>query len=134
MPKPILIKGSAWEDTAATIRAQVADNLDELITTSNVSSITYSVYDAATPRALISGYDGVSITVADAVYDTLQTSVEDAGWDYATSTQGYNFRFVVPGSAFADPDEYRRVIFVFTPTSGESFKMVVDINAQGLLT
>jgi len=91
----------------------------------DVSSIAYSVYDLDDETtATVTG----TLTVSSVVYDTLQT---DARWD--TDTTGYNFRWDVPASVFADGDKIYRIEIAFTPASGEVYHVVYEGTSVSIL-
>ena len=72
MPKPFVIQAEAFQNGAGLIRARMADWDGEDITQDVIASGTYSLIDTASGE-VIDGHDGVTITIADAVFNTLQT-------------------------------------------------------------
>ena len=64
---------------------------------------------------------GDSLTVSAVVFDTLQTTDDDARW--TADAVGYNFLDTVPASDFADGTTQVQVEYVFAPASGEVFKI-----------
>lgn len=129
--KPTIAQGYVWEDTAAIFLARVVNADGDLLTTSNISSMVYTVYDAG---VAVAGHNGASLTVADVIFDTVVTSGSDVHWPYPDSARGYNFKAIIAGTAWADADETRRIVFTATPTSGNDLRWVYQVTAQGLLT
>lgn len=108
----------ANEDGATVFLARIY-GADGTFTQSLFGTITRYVKDTRTGIVV-----SASITVATAVYDTLQTN--SITWPYST---GYNFRDVLPASALADGRRYL-VQYKFAPTGGEAFwTKPVGVNA-----
>jgi hypothetical protein len=115
------------EDTYATVQEdgtrafyKIMTGWDGVaLTNATVTSITYSVtrlaerstdIDDGTP---VTGHQDVAVTVADVLFDTLQTDAACAS---------YNFRHIVPISAylaFATAGRSYMVVYTITPTVGE---------------
>ena len=119
---PTEIRGSVFERSTATLLARVVGNDDSRVQQADISSAVYSVYlideDDEDTLTVIEGHDGVALTVADLIYDTLQ---EDDLWGDKDET-GYNFRHTVDISAnqaFEFVGRAYRVEFTLTPTSGQ---------------
>jgi len=124
MAAPLLITGSAYEDSGVTIMARITGLDGAVITQGSISTITCAVFDptgasVATP----------TVVVADSVFDALQT---DARW--TVDSTGYNFRYDVAASVMATGDKTYRFEFKFTPSSGEVFFVVAQIHAYDVLT
>ena len=115
------IHGTAFKNGTATLLARVVGAEGQPIVQADVSSAKYSVYllddqDADT-RTAVTGHDGVSLTVADVIFNSLQT---DALW--TVDATGYNFRHVLDVSAnqaFAMAGRRYLVEFELTPLSGQ---------------
>jgi len=88
-------------------RAELADGTD--ILQSHFDGTGGSIACAVRNAAGTSVYANATLTVASVVYNTLQT---DALW--TEDSDGYNFAFSVPASAFSTVG-YRHVLFTFTP-------------------
>jgi hypothetical protein len=110
---------SGWEDTPVVLMARVTGEDSELITQASIDSITIDVYriDGSVSEAVGSQ---ASLTVADTVFDTLQT--DDRWTEDAT---GYNFRYTVPVARFATPGRHR-IEFWFTGEDGSVFPLVFE--------
>lgn len=116
---------AVWEDSSLCVMARIKGNLGGNLTQAYLSAITCRVYSAT--GTLVSS---PTVTVASAVYDTLQTTDDDPRWE--EDDDGYNFLHVIPASAFATPQIYR-VEYKFTPNSGDPFYLVCKIHALNLL-
>jgi len=100
------------EDCGAAVMARLLGWDGSLVTQATVSSIAYQVFDL--DAALLQTAAG-ALVVADTVYDTEQTG---GGWPYS---DGFNFRAVLPASAFPTGGHQYQVEVVFTPVAGEVF-------------
>ena len=126
MANPSPVQAVTLRNSSPVLLARVEDSEGNDITQDAVSTITYSVYllDKDWPqdrdnRTAITGHSTVAVTVADAVFDTLQT--DDGRWD--VDTTGYNFRHQIDVSAnacFAVAGRHYLVEFTITPTSGQA--------------
>ena len=114
----------AWEDSGLQCMARVENWDGDLLLQADLGTITYKVFDVATK--VETGSD--SLTVANVIFDTAQTN---SGWPY---DDGFNFKFLLPASAFPNGNRKYRVEFIVTPTSAEPFPIVFDAFAQNLLT
>ena len=77
-----------------------------------LSSITWKAWDERNTAAV---YASGTLTVADVVYDTLQT---DGRWN--ADATGYNFRHDITQATFTDPGRYL-IEYTVTMTGGNSF-------------
>jgi hypothetical protein len=128
------ITGTVWERGGAVVMARVqgtrtsgvADNMDQ----SDIDGVTYWVYEKYT-SGYIATSDNASqaLTVADVVYNTLQT---DNRW--TVDSTGYNFRHTLTSTAFPTGGRAYRAQYLFNPNkSGEpAFWVVFDITAKSL--
>ena len=104
------------EDTC-TFLARIEDHAGTTLTQAATSAIAYTVFlvddDDPDGDVAVSGHDEVAVTVADSIFDTLQT---DDRW--SVDTTGYNFRHTIDisgGAAFAIRGRKYRVVFTLTP-------------------
>ncbi len=125
------IYGKAFKNGSATLLARVVGSDGVAITRSDVASARYSVYllddHDADARQVLAGHDGVSLAVADVVFDSLQT---DALW--TVDSTGYNFRHVVDVSAnqaFSAAGRRFLVEFTLTPSAGQVILVRFRIDA-----
>jgi hypothetical protein len=103
----------------ATFMARVLGESGVAIQQSDVAGIAYSVYllDENDPNAesVVTGHSAVSVSVASAVFDSLQGA--DPRWD-----AGYNFLHtlsIAANQAFSLRGRRYLVRFTFTPASGQ---------------
>ena len=125
MPAATIWKGSMFEDSGASPMARIVGNDGVNIVQADVTSIYRIIYNAATGVVVQASTE---ITVANAVFDTLQT---DARWSYDDT--GYNFRDDAPAAQFASGSVVYRIEYKFTPASGEVWHVVFQPSAVELL-
>ncbi len=124
MSAQTIIRGTIYEDFAATLLARVTGNAGTNITQASLTSITYAVYDRSVNP--VTAVNTGTLTIASVVYDTLQTT--DDRWD--VDTTGYNFAYTFPGTLFPSGNREYRVEVKFTPTSGEAFPLWADLRTM----
>lgn len=112
-------KATVFEDGVAICMARVVGADGSNITQASVDTIKLYVHDADDAEVI----GETAVTVASAVFDTLQT---DARWTY--DDQGYNFRYTVPATAFPTAGTHY-VEFKITDTSGNVFWLAFDCTA-----
>lgn len=100
------------EDTDAFLMARVTGSDGTALQQADISTITYSTFDLNDPSTAVA--DGVSLTVASVVFDTLQTS--DARW--TADTTGYNLGWTAPASLFPTGNRMVRIQAKITETGG----------------
>ena len=115
-----------FEDSGAVLMRHIVGNDRVAIQQADITSATRNVYDRQT---LVLG--PTTLTVADVVFDTIQT---DARWTNTEEATGYNFRDDVPATAFPTGDRVYRVEWSFVPASGENFKALYDVHTKCLVT
>lgn len=115
-----------WEDASLTVMARIQGNAGTNITQASLSSITCKVFDLDNANVVVAT---PAVTISSAVFDSLQTT--DPRW--TKDTTGYNFRFTVTASSFPTGSRRYQIEFVFTPTSGDVFPLVVKHTTQELL-
>ena len=115
------IFGTVFKNASATLLGRIVDGDGNAIQQADLSSITYSVYllDDSDPDAatVVAGHDGASLTIADVIFDTLQTG---GIWD--VDATGYNFKHILDVStnqAFAEAARNYQIRYELTPTSGQ---------------
>lgn len=121
MPTPTITTATVWEDGGASLMARVVGNDAANITQASISSITCNVYDA---QELGEPILTPTVVVSTSVFESLQT---DARW--TVDSTGYNFRHDLPATAFPDGGKCYRVVYKFTPVSGEAFYKVFDLHS-----
>ncbi len=119
--------GTVFEDGSASFMARVVGVDGGNIVQSDITSITFKVYDSGGTEAATG-----TLTVATVVFNVLQT---DARWNPAIDTTGYNFRDDRIAGTFAAGGRYK-VEYKFTPGSGADyvFWVVFKVAAQAVLT
>lgn len=121
-----VVKLFAWENGALAVMARVLNISGVAITQASFGTITCDVYDL-TDR---SQTGDLTVTVSSAVYDTLQTG--DPRW--TLDTTGYNFLYMIAGTAFPEGDRTYQVEFTFNPSSGSPFYLVGRVQVGGLFS
>ena len=121
MPHASDIHGTAFKNGSALLMARIVDSDGQHVQQSGIESIEYSILelDPCQPDNLsvVSGHDGVSLDVADVIYDTLQT-----GGLWTVDQMGYNFRHEIDVStteAFPKAGAQYQVRYELVPTTGQ---------------
>ena len=125
MPTPTPILGVAIEDGGATLLARIVGNNAANITIASISTITYQVFTKGATTDIAANSP---LTVASAIFDTLQT---DAVW--TVDSIGYNFKHAAVPLEFPTGNEVSVFEFKFTPVSGEVFYVLYEIDVLGLI-
>lgn len=87
-------------------------------TQASFSAVYYTVYREVRGRmSIVSGYDGVALTISSQVYNTLQ------GWEL--DTRGYNFQHIVPLAAL-DATSKHVVVYRFVLSASPSPEVTVE--------
>lgn len=106
-----------WEDSGAAVRATVRDiNTGSYITQAAISNVDLAVFDLSADDPTVEIYSE-ALTVSSVVYDTLQT---DGVWTYSI---GYNFKHIISSTAFPTGSHVYVLEYVFTPASGQPFRI-----------
>ncbi len=113
--------GTAMKNGSATLLARIVGADGANIVRADIDSIAYSIHllddQDADSRTAVTGHTDVSLTVANVVFDSLQT---DSLW--TADSLGYNFLHVLDVSAndaFAIAGRRYLVEYRFTPTVGQ---------------
>ncbi len=130
MPQAQDILGTAFRDGSVTLLARVVGQSGQPIVQADIASAQYSVYvlddQDANGRTAVAGHTDVALSVADLVFNTLQT---DALW--TVDSVGYNLRHVLDVSdepAFATAGRRFLVELRLSPTSGQVILVRFRIN------
>ena len=98
MPNATEVYSTVFKNGSATMLARVVGADAQPIVRADIASATYSVFlldgDDPDSRAAVTGQADVSLTVANVIFDTLQT---DDLW--TVDQTGYNFRHVMDVAA-----------------------------------
>ena len=114
------------ERSAFSVYLRVQVN-GEPVTQADLSSITWKVFPEAGGDAVATG----TLTVATAVYDTLQT-----GDEWTEDDTGYNVRHDVLATSITNPGRYV-IEYKITPTSGSTgafYTQRITVNAEEVFT
>lgn len=131
MAAPLVRQIKIREGDAIKLMARVVGPRNTALTRSQVSAISWALYDARSNTSR-TATDSGSLTVADVFFDTLQTTSDDAAWE--EDATGYNFAYQFPADTFALPGRFRLEIRG-TPSTGEKFWIGVwDISVVETLT
>jgi hypothetical protein len=130
MAEAIDIHGSAFKNGSVTLLARIVGGMGANLTRAELSTIRYTVYllddQDADNRTPIDGHINAALSVANVLFDTLQT---DTLW--TIDTTGYNFRHVLDVSthaAFAIAGRRYLVEYTLTPTSGQPILVRYRLN------
>lgn len=115
------LHGTAMKNGSVTLLARIVGAGGANIIRADIGSIQYSVYllddQDADDRTPVTGHTDVSLTVADVVFNSLQTDVL-----WTADSIGYNFRHVLDVSsdaAFAIAGRRYLVEYRLTPAVGQ---------------
>lgn len=103
----------AVEDSAVTVRARLVDGDGNLFEAADIDTIEYSVYKVVAGVATI---DSEEIDPAD-VFVTPATSADDS--EVWNGKRAYNFKHVVPGTAFPLGGLEYQIEYTITPVGAE---------------
>ena len=112
-------KATIYENTGLTCMARITGEDASYVEQSDISSIGLKIFADDSTSASIDA----SLTVADVVFDTLQT---DSRW--TTDSTGYNFKYEIASAGFPDGDVTYRCEFKFIPTSGNTWYVVFSVD------
>lgn len=121
-----IFRSKGIEDTAATFMNRIYASDGAAAQQADVTSIAYSVFDLYDASTVASA---VSLTVADVVFDTLQT-----GGPWTLDSTGYNFKATLAGSRFPTGGRTYRVEFKFTMADTTITHVVWDHYAEAIET
>jgi len=127
MADAIDIRGGVFKNGSATLVARIVGADGSVIQQADVSAIAYTIYrvdpNDADGDTAIDGHEGVAVTVADVIFDTLQTG--DL-WD--VDDTGYNFKHVIDvgtNAAFAVAGATYRVVYTLTSADADDLRNLV---------
>jgi len=113
--------GNVFKEGSASLLARAVDWSGVVLEQADISSAEYTIYllddQAPDTRTAVTGHTAVALTVADILYNTLQT-----GADWTVDSVGYNFRLdldVSADEAFSVAGRRYVVEVKLTPTSGQ---------------
>lgn len=113
--------GSVYQGCAAEVWAHIKRRNTSFvlvdIVQADLTSITYKV-----TRDGVVVVAQTTVVIATSVYDTLQT-----GSAWRGDSAGLNFAHTVPGTAFPDGGATYDIEYLFTPTAGGVFPVLVRV-------
>jgi hypothetical protein len=119
----------AQEDTPAMLCDRLVNINQEIVSTSDISSISVSFFnvDSASPTTT---YFSTTFGTT-CIYTRLKT---DNYWKDTqgelTDTIGYNARYLISASAFPIDSKHVRGEWTYTPTTGDAFKVLYDFTVR----
>jgi hypothetical protein len=120
----IPIKAQIIANSTATLVARVQDTLGNNLLQSTTTSIVVNVFDLIAETQTYTG----SQTIASVVFNTLQV---DGRW--SQDNTGYNVAIPLAGSCFpAGGTTYRAEVNI-TPTNGDAFIIIYDLQCIEVL-
>jgi hypothetical protein len=115
------IFGTAFKNGSAILMARIVDAAGANVGQAGITSIEYSIYELDPCRpdelAVVAGHDSVSLTVANVIYNSLQT-----GGLWTVDEVGYNFRHEIDvgtSEAFPKAGTQYQVRYELTPATGQ---------------
>lgn len=135
MPAKV-VDAKFWEDGSATIygRLMARDGTGssvigegKYVKQSDLSSITYKVFDVEAGTEIATG----TVTISTSVFDTPQTSTEDPVWQ---ASRGFNFRHDLAHTCFPTGGKVYRVEYLFITTGGTRGFAVFEGPAEAVMT
>lgn len=127
---PAITRGEFLESSGAVLIARVWDEDGTDVVQADISSIVGYGYKLVNGVwTVLSGYNGVSLTVSDVVFNTLQAA---PAWDPGGS--GYNLRIVIPYTLFDTPGTQYRFNHKLVPVSGQQAYVQHQGSCLGLTT
>lgn len=121
------VRATVWEDSGATCLGRFYGNDGDAITQATLTSITCKIFDL--DSAIPTTATTQTVTIASAVSDTLRT--DDDRW--TVDTTGFNFEHTITDDNLATGDHRYRIEYVFTPTSGENFVAVYELQCRAIV-
>ena len=125
-----IYRATGFEDAAIVCLARVVGLDGAALTIVAVGTIQRTVWDRGESKIATPDTPGSDENVfkGSAIFDSLQTS--DA-WD--VDDDGYNFRDVVPGTAFPESGRRYQIEYVITLVTGETVPVVLQYDTEGLM-
>ncbi len=115
-------EGTVFAGATRQLRDRIVGSNDEPIVQADVTSISYTIeqdHIDPTQREAVAGHEDVALTVADVIFNTLQT---DDDWTADVDATGFNFAFtpdISSDAAFATPGLYYLVTVTFVMDEGQ---------------
>jgi hypothetical protein len=139
-----IITGVVAAQSGVTLLLRLRGRTGQLVTQASLASIAYAVTNLTTGAAAGSG----SLAVASVIFDSLQLDArwakDSAAFPGPDGSAGYNFAAELPAALFAvsapavptpytiaTPQRYQ-IDVVFTPATGQPWRQIFQITAQGV--
>lgn len=111
-----------FEDNPDYIKLRIENPSEQVATIASLTGISYRVIEYSSEEDAREDDNGTeitgatSLTVADVIYDTLQSWSIDA--------TGYNFKMLSPATNRPNGDKWQRHQITFTPASGPAYDSI----------
>jgi hypothetical protein len=125
--------------SGVAVMASLVGNNHNLVTQASLSTITVTIWDIQpwvdSQDDAVAVLTSTTVTISSTVFDSLQQ--QDGLWTKDSAGNlggdvrwGYNFKHTLGASNFtaARSDHRHRAQYVFTPTSGEIFRLLVEFD------
>lgn len=107
-----------FEDSSFTVMSRVKGNDGYYVNQPGMTNVTIKVFDLFAGNQV-----GATLTLTpdECIFNALQTNSNDPRW--TKDSIGYNFRYTIPASYFAEGDRDYLVEIVFNPVVGDDFPL-----------
>ena len=123
-----IAKGIVFEDSGASLMSRMLGTDAAVVTQADITSIALNIFDVTdSANPVADGSNPVTVTVADVIFDTLQT---DARW--SKDSTGYNFRYDTLATQVPTGATVVRFEFEITPASGQVFFDVYEVDVLAI--
>ena len=124
-----ITQGTVIEDSVAVFLVRIAGVDGVNLTQASLTAVSYAVFDPD-GQEILSG----DLVIADVIFDTLQTG--DPRWERCcpSDVEGFNFRHVMPATAFPTGGATNRVEYKFTDTNGYVYHKPFDAKVLAIRT
>ena len=126
-----IYRAIGFEDAAIVCLARVAGLDGAALAIADVATIQRTIWDRGTSKIDTpdTAESDESVHKGSAIFDSLQT---DDAWGEVDTT-GYNFRDVVPGTAFPGGGRRYQIKYVITLATGETVPVRFQYDTEGLM-
>ena len=116
-------KAVVWEGSTPVLMARVVGSNNIAIKQADLNNVDYRVDEAGTQIV-----DTTALTIADVIFDTLQTTTSDAAW--TRDNTGYNFRHQLAAADLPDGDTTYLVQFRFKDAANLPSYVVFELKTK----
>lgn len=114
-----VVRANVQQNSSALLLARVVNFAGELVVQADFGTIAYTVFDT-TDGSAVTGHNGEALTVADVIFDELQT--DDVLWPpEELDSLGFNFMHelvVSSNQPFPSANRLYRIEVTLTPAAG----------------